>query len=47
MEFDDVEINSFHGTWHLTVSWGIYCKTFTGESIADCINELIAWCKSR
>lgn len=47
MEFDEIEFNSFQGTWYLTVGWGYYCKTFTGDSQADCINQLVAWCASR
>lgn len=47
MQFDDLEFNHFHGTWHLTVSWGFYCKTFTGESQVECVNQLIEWCSNR
>lgn len=47
MQFDDLEFNQFHGTWYLTVSWGFYCKTFTGESQVECVNQLIEWCSNR
>lgn len=47
MEFDEIEFSSYQGTWHLTVGWGFYCKTFTGDSQVDCINQLIQWCASR
>lgn len=46
MEFDEIEFNEYRGEWRLTVSWDFYCKTFTGDSQVDCINQLVAWCAS-
>lgn len=46
-EFDEIEFNERGGIWYLTVGWGFYCKTFTGEEQVDCINQLIAWYAAR